>query len=124
MQASLSSFLRHAAERQFEGPIPAAERDRIRLVETAERAFDRSLPPLERCLKSLSLAYGDVLRDSALVEAGRQLQAELTSAPAGGRHAPADLYLRRVRALAESAAWLAERAGELAALARREGDRG
>ena len=53
MHQSLSSFLRAATEAHFEGPIPAAERDRIRIVESAERAFDRSLSPLERSLKSL-----------------------------------------------------------------------
>jgi hypothetical protein len=121
MQASLSNFLRNAAENHFEGPIPAIERDRIRVVESAERAFDRSLPPLERSLRSLSLAYADMLRDSALVEASRQVLAELG---AGGRGQTAELYRRRTEMLAESAAWLAEKAGNLAELARREGARG
>jgi hypothetical protein len=110
---SLSTFLRNAAESHFEGPIPALERDRIRIVESAERAFDRALPPLERSLRSLTLAYGDVLRDSALVEASRQLLGE-----AGGAATPH--YRRRAEILAESAAWLAEKSGKLAELARRE----
>ena len=123
MQASLSRFLRATAEDHFEGPIPAAERDRIRIVESAERAFDRALPPLERGVRSLGLAYGDVLRDSALVEASRQIVAE--TGQAGGAGGPAEeLYRRRVAMLAESAAWLAEKAGDVAELARRERPRG
>lgn len=122
MHSSLSSFLRAATESHFEGPIPAIERDRIRIVESAERAFDRSLPPLERGLKSLIHAYGDVVRDSALVEASRQLRVEMAEdTKAAGK---GDLYLRRANMLAESAGWLAEKARQLAELARREGTRG
>jgi hypothetical protein len=65
MHRSLSSFLRSVTDAHFEGPIPAAERERIRIVEGAERAFDRSLSPLERAVRSLSIAYADVLKDSA-----------------------------------------------------------
>jgi len=122
MHSSLSSFLRAATESHFEGPIPAIERDRIRIVESAERAFDRSLPPLERSLKSLIHAYGDVVCDSALVEASRQLRAE-TSPQSKGKPDGADLYVRRANMLAESAGWLAEKARQLAELARREGSR-
>jgi hypothetical protein len=122
MHSSLSSFLRAATESHFEGPIPAIERDRIRIVESAERAFDRSLPPLERGLKSLIHAYGDVVRDSALVEASRQLRVEAAGDPKGTRDT--DLYLRRASMLAESAGWLAEKARQLAELARREGAQG
>ena len=120
MQASLSRFLRAAAEDHFEGPIPAVERDRIRIVESAERALDRALPPLERGVRSLSLAYGDVLRDSALVEASRQILAE--AGPAGGGQAT-ELFRRRVAMLAESTAWLAEKAADVAEQARRERSR-
>ena len=117
MHSSLSSFLRAATESHFEGPIPAIERDRIRIVEGAERAFDRSLPPLERSLKSLIHAYGDVVRDSALVEASRQLRVEMRDPKNAG---DADLYVRRANMLAESAGWLAEKARQLAELARHE----
>ena len=119
MHSSLSGFLRAATESHFEGPIPAVERDRIRIVESAERAFDRSLPPLERSLKSLIHAYGDVVRDSALVEASRQLRLEMSREPRAA--ADADLYVRRANMLADSAGWLAEKARQLAELARREG---
>jgi hypothetical protein len=126
MHSSLSGFLRAATESHFEGPIPAIERDRIRIVEGAERAFDRSLPPLERSLKSLIHAYGDVVRDSALVEASRQLRLETApisnGEPKGAGNA--DLYVRRASMLAESAGWLAEKARQLADLARREGAQG
>lgn len=122
MHGSLSSFLRATTESHFEGPIPAIERDRIRIVESAERAFDRSLPPLERGLKSLMHAYGDVVRDSALVEASRQLRLEMTGGAKGAGEA--DLYVRRANMLAESAGWLAEKARQLAELARREGAQG
>lgn len=126
MQASLSSFLRQSAENHFEGPIPAVERDRIRIVESAERAQDRSLPPLERSLRSVTLAYGDVIRDSALVEASRQLLAELQSSAPGlsiddGRRV--DAYRRRASMLAESAAWLAEKSRTLSEMAARESSR-
>src|SRR5688572_2845230 len=84
MHQSLSGFLRATTDAYFEGPIPAAERERIRIVESAERAFDRSLSPLERAVKSLSIAYADVLKDSALVEASRQLR---TESDADGRYA-------------------------------------
>lgn len=126
MHSSLSRFLRTAAERHFEGPVPAVERDRIRIVEGAERAFDHSLPPMERRLKSLIHAYGDVVRDSALVEASRQLRQEMASFPGdrGTRGAgDGDLYVRRAAMLAESASWLAEKARQLAELARRESAR-
>jgi hypothetical protein len=109
MQQSLSSFLRAATDAHFEGPIPAAERDRIRIVEGAERAFDRALSPLERALKSLSIAYADVLKDSALVEASRQLRAE--AAPES-RYAA--LHRQRADVLAESALWLSEIARQVA----------
>jgi hypothetical protein len=119
MHSSLSSFLRAATESHLEGPIPAIERDRIRIVESAERAFDRSLPPLERSLKSVIHAYGDVVRDSALVEASRQLRAEAARDANGA--GDGDLYVRRAGMLAESAGWLAEKARQLAELAQREG---
>jgi hypothetical protein len=115
MYQSLSSFLRAATDAHFEGPIPAAARDRIRIVESAERAFDRALSPLERALKSLSIAYADVLKDSALVEASRQLRAE--SEP-DGRYAA--LHRQRAEVLAESASWLSEAARQVAERARTE----
>ena len=115
MHQSLSSFLRTTTDAHFEGPIPAAERDRIRIVESAERAFDRALSPLERALKSLSIAYADVLKDSALVEASRQLHAE--SKPES-RYAA--LYRQRAEVLAESASWLSETARQVAEWARTE----
>jgi hypothetical protein len=115
MQQSLSSFLRTTTDAHFEGPVPAAERDRIRIVESAERAFDRALSPLERALKSLSIAYADVLKDSALVEASRQLHAE--SEP-DGRYAA--LHRQRADVLAESASWLCEAARQVADRARQE----
>jgi hypothetical protein len=115
MHQSLSSYLRAATDAHFEGPIPAADRERIRIVESAERAFERSLSPLERALKSLSVAYADVLKDSALVEASRQLHAE--SAP-DGRYAA--LHRRRADVLAESASWLSETARQVAERARAE----
>jgi hypothetical protein len=115
MHQSLSSFLRAATDAHFEGPIPAADRDRIRIVEGAERAFERALSPLERALKSLSIAYADVLKDSALVEASRQLRAE--SEPKG-RYAA--LHRQRAEVLAESASWLSEAARQVAERARTE----
>lgn len=115
MHQSLSSFLRAATDAHFEGPIPAADRDRIRIVESAERAFDRALSPLERALKSLAIAYADVLKDSALVEASRQLRAE--SEPEG-RYAA--LHRQRAEVLAESASWLSEAARQVADQARTE----
>ena len=113
MHQSLSSFLRATTDAHFEGPIPAADRDRIRVVESAERAFDRALSPLERSLKSLSIAYADVLKDSALVEASRQLRAE---SEADGRYAA--LHRQRAEVLAESATWLSEAARQVAERAR------
>jgi len=115
MHQSLSSFLRATTDAHFEGPIPAADRDRIRIVESAERAFDRALSPLERALKSLSIAYADVLKDSALVEASRQLRVE--SEPES-RYAA--LYRQRAEVLAESASWLSEAARQVAERARTE----
>jgi len=115
MHQSLSSFLRAATDAHFEGPIPAADRDRIRIVESAERAFDRALSPLERALKSLSIAYADVLKDSALVEASRQLRAE--SEPES-RYAA--LHRQRTEVLTESASWLSEAARQVAERARSE----
>jgi hypothetical protein len=115
MHQSLSSFLRAATDAHFEGPIPAADRERIRIVESAERAFDRSLSPLERALKSLSVAYADVLKDSALVEASRQLRAE---SDGDGRYAA--LHRQRAEVLAESASWLCEAARQVSDRARQE----
>ncbi len=115
MHRNLSSFLRATTDAHFEGPIPAADRDRIRIVESAERAFDRALSPLERALRSLSIAYADVLKDSALVEASRQLRAE--SEPEG-RYAA--LHRQRAEVLAESASWLSEAARQVAERARTE----
>jgi hypothetical protein len=117
MHQSLSRFLRAATDAHFEGPIPAVERERIRIVESAERAFERSLSPLERALTSLSAAYADVLKDSALVEAGRQLRLE--SGPEGDTRYAA-LHRQRAEVLAESATWLGEMARQVADRARGE----
>jgi hypothetical protein len=116
MHQSLSSFLRAATDAHFEGPIPAAERERIRIVEGAERAFDRSLSPLERAVKSLSIAYADVLKDSALVEASRQLRTACE--PDDARYSA--LHRQRAEVLAESASWLCETARQVAEQARGE----
>ena len=115
MHQSLSSFLRATTDTHFEGPIPAADRERIRIVEGAERAFDRSLSPLERAVKSLSVAYADVLKDSALVEASRQLRAE---SDVDGRYAA--LHRQRAEVLSESASWLCEAARHVSDRARQE----
>ena len=114
MHQSLSSFLRAATDAHFEGPIPAAERERIRIVENAERAFDQALSPLERAIKSLSIAYADVMRDSALVEASRQLR--LDAAETDSRQLA--LQRRRAAILADSAAWLRQAAEAVATQAR------
>jgi hypothetical protein len=114
MHQSLSSFLRATTDAHFEGPVPAAERERIRIVEGAERAFDRALSPLERAVKSLSIAYADVLKDSALVEASRQLRIDDGDA----RHSA--LQRQRAEVLAESASWLCEAARQVAERARGE----
>jgi hypothetical protein len=115
MHQSLSGFLRAATDAHFEGPIPAAERERIRIVENAERAFERSLSPLERAIKSLSIAYADVLKDSALVEASRQLRSDCGS---GGDSRYAALHRQRTEVLAESASWLCETARQVLECAR------
>jgi hypothetical protein len=117
MPQSLSSFLRAAMDAHFEGPVPAAERERIRIVESAERAFDRALSPLERAVKSLSIAYADVLKDSALVEASRQLR--MGAEPETDVRYSA-LHRQRAEVLAESASWLCEAARQVAERARSE----
>ena len=117
MHQSLSSFLRATTDAHFEGPIPAAERERIRIVESAERAFDRSLSPLERAVKSLSIAYADVLKDSALVEASRQLRVD--AEPEGDCRYSA-VHRQRAAVLAESASWLCEAARQVVERARGE----
>ncbi len=117
MHHSLSGFLRAATDAHFEGPIPAAERERIRVVESAERAFDHALSPLERAVKSLSIAYADVLKDSALVEASRQLQIGAES-ESHARYAA--LHRQRAEVLTESASWLCEVARQVAERARGE----
>lgn len=114
---SLSGFLRASTEAHFEGPIPAADRERIRIVENAERAFDRSLSPLERAVKSLSAAYADVLKDSALVEASRQLKSE-PGAAQDLRYSA--LHRQRAEVLIESASWLCAAARQLTDCARGE----
>jgi hypothetical protein len=117
MHQSLSSFLRATMDAHFEGPIPATERERIRIVESAERAFDHALSPLERAVKSLSVAYADVLKDSALVEASRQLRAGPGSV---GDARYTALHHQRAEVLAESASWLCEAARQVAERARSE----
>jgi hypothetical protein len=115
MHQSLSGFLRAAMDTHFEGPVPPAERERIRIVENAERAFEHALSPLERAVRSLSIAYADVLKDSALVEASRQMQAD---AGQPGSETAAGLHRHRAEVLAESAAWLAAMARQLSERAR------
>ncbi len=117
MHQSLSSFLRATTDAHFEGPVPAAERERIRIVESAERAFDRALSPLERAVRSLSIAYADVLKDSALVEASRQLRMDAEPENVGRYSA---LQRQRAEVLTESASWLCEAARQVAERARGE----
>jgi hypothetical protein len=117
MHQSLSGFLRAATDAHYEGPIPTAERERIRIVENAERAFERSLSPLERAIKSLSIAYADVLKDSALVEASRQLRSDSESE---GDARYSALHRQRAEVLAESASWLCETARQVLERARGE----
>jgi hypothetical protein len=76
MQRSLSSHMRDQVENWFEGPIPPEERERIRIVEAAEKSYDRSLTPVERAMRSLRYALAELERDSALLEASRQLVIE------------------------------------------------
>ena len=76
MHDSLSSFLRTTAGNSHDGPVPAETRDRIRVVETAERAFERSLSPAERAERSLVLAFFDLRQDTARLQAARELAAE------------------------------------------------
>ncbi len=104
---SLSSFLRHGADAHYDGPIPAETKERIRVVESAERAQERAMSAMERAMKSLSVAYADVLKDSAMVEASEELQREGVTGV---------LKERRER-LAESAAWLACQADKVQKLA-------
>jgi hypothetical protein len=80
--------------------------------------LDRALSPLERTVKSLSIAYADVLKDSALVEASRQLGADAHLG--GDDDRPSALHRHRAGILVESAAWLSETARALAEQARRE----
>ena len=84
-------------------------------VRSPARAAAPLLSPLERALKSLSIAYADVLKDSALVEASRQLRAE---SDLEGRYAA--LHRQRAEVLAESASWLSEAARQVAERARTE----
>ena len=86
-------------------------------MEGAERALERSLSPLERAVKSLTIAYADVLKDSALVEASLQLQSETEPEPDTRCSA---LHRQRAEVLAESASWLSEAARQLAERARGE----
>jgi hypothetical protein len=69
-------------------------------------------------VKSLSIAYADVLKDSALVEASRQLRAGPGSE---GDVRYAALHRQRAEVLAESASWLCETARQVAERARGEG---
>jgi hypothetical protein len=117
MHQNLSRFLRAATDAHFEGPIPAADRERIRIVESAERAFERSLSPLERAVKSLTIAYADVLKDSALVEASRQLRSD-SEQDCDSRYSA--LHRQRAEVLAESASWLCEAARQVVERARGE----
>jgi len=114
MHQSLSSFLRATTDTHFEGPIPATERERIRIVENAERAFDQALSPMERAIKSLSIAYADVMRDSALVEASRQLRLDAEGTDIRQRA----MHRRRAAILADSAHWLRQSADKVAEQAR------
>lgn len=105
MHSSLSSFLRSSTESHFEGPIPAIEKDRIAIIEAAERAYDRSLLPIERASKALAHAYGEVLQDSALVQAATEMKHE--------GHDCDRLLAHRQAMLRESLTWLMCKAEEM-----------
>ncbi len=107
---NLSAFLRASA------PFSQhrEDRERLRAVENAERAQYLAMSPGERAIRSMQTAYADVLRDSALVEASRQLRLD---DGVDDKLAEA-LYARRVATLADSAAYLSRAAAEGAELAR------
>lgn len=121
MFESLSQFAREHSERSFDGPIPVRVKQRIRTIEDIERAFEDSLPPAERALKTLMSAYGEVLRETAKLEAARQLAIEVSSgdrsALESGRPAT---YRRQASVVAERTAWLGRCAEELRSIAAKE----
>lgn len=106
---SLSYFLRGLADQM--NHVPSEQKRFIQQVEAAEREYTHRLPPIERAMLSLGCAYADVLHDSALVEAARQLQAE---GQGGQGEAAGALYRQRLTVLAESANWLVTMAQRVA----------
>lgn len=111
---SLSGHMKDQVQNFYDGPIPPEQRERIRVVESAERAFDMSLTPLERAMKSLRCAMADVENDTALIEASRQLVLEATDF--NSRDAWEKLQERRRLMAIESATWAQGKLAEVLAL--------
>lgn len=111
---SLSGHMRDQVQNFYDGPIPPEQRERIRIVESAEKSLDMSLPPLERAMKSLRHAFADVETDTALIEAARQLVLEATDF--NSRDAWEKLQERRRLMAIESATWLQGKLAEVLAL--------
>lgn len=111
---SLSSFVRQTADQHFEGPIPAEHRERIRIIESAERSMERDMSPLERAMKSLRYAMSDVEGDTLHIEALHQLIGE------GSDHNSLDKWTKerdRHRLIAlESATYAADQLAKIIAL--------
>jgi len=95
---SLSGHMRDQVQNFYDGPIPPEQRERIRIVESAEKSLDMSLPPLER----------------ALIEAARQLVLE--AADHNSRDAWEKLQERRRLMAIESATWARGKLDEVLAL--------
>lgn len=114
MHRSLSGYLRDQLQRRYDGPIPGPELRRVEELACVERALDGDMAPIERALRRVADDYGDLLRETARLEATRQILAETHD-----RRREAE-YRKRLALVLDSGRALEASNAQLLALARAE----
>lgn len=82
---TLSSFVSDQLQKRHDGPIPSQDMRFLEQLTAAERQAEQMLSPVERALKVLADDYADLLRETAFLEARRQIYTEMPDAAAKRR---------------------------------------
>jgi hypothetical protein len=76
MHQSLSGYVRDQLQRRYDGPIPRQELRWVEELLNAERQMEDALSPVEKAVKRLCACYGELMLETARLEASRQVLSE------------------------------------------------